>query len=96
MSFQGYYKHSNLYVDTTPATILRQLDINRQIHALYDSGVPFFTKQKIHDLNQQLRSLKGKPGKVSVTGLSGTVAEFTIDPVHVLPLDEDTDLEWIV
>ena len=47
-----------------------------KIHEMYYSGVPFFTKESMRDIHQQL--LNAKTGdKVSVLNLDGTKREFT-------------------
>lgn len=48
-----------------------------KIKDLYHTGIPFFTKDSIRDVQQQL--VKAEPGdEVSVLNLDGTKSKFTI------------------
>ncbi|KAK2809801.1 hypothetical protein FQN50_003441 [Emmonsiellopsis sp. PD_5] len=45
--------------------------------ALYDAGVPFFTKETFQDLSRQFKMTPAeREGKFSVTGLDGRIVEF--------------------
>jgi hypothetical protein len=50
-----------------------------KIVALYDEGVPFFTKEAIRHVYQQLKAAGPECRKVSVTGVDGRVVEFSMD-----------------
>ncbi|KAK4190876.1 hypothetical protein QBC35DRAFT_471252 [Podospora australis] len=54
-----------------------------QVRRIYDSGVPFFTKQALRDVVRQLEG--NKNNKVVITGLDGKEVEFRIETGKVLP-----------
>lgn len=84
MGSMNYHRDRGLFIQKNPATIQRQLGINDEIRSLYLAGVPLFTKEQIYAIRQQLKALKGKRGKVLVTGLNGNVAEFIVKTGDVL------------
>lgn len=55
-------------------------DVHAQMRSLYLSGTPLFTKDSIGHLHQQLKTLAGKPGKVSIKGLDGNLVDFFVEP----------------
>ncbi|KAF3483242.1 uncharacterized protein GIQ15_02566 [Arthroderma uncinatum] len=52
--------------------------IRSNIRAMYDEGVPFFTKAAIREVYQQLKGDLGQGQTISVRGLDGVIAEFDV------------------
>lgn len=61
----------------------RREEITADIRSLYLSGTPIFDREVIRRLGQQLKALRGKTGKVFVTGLDGVVTEFAVEEGNV-------------
>ena len=72
-------------VPETPAAVQRQSEIVAEIRSLYLAGVPLFTKEQIYAIRKQFKDLDGKPGKVLVTGINGSVTEFVLNTGDILP-----------
>jgi len=70
-------------------------EVTLKIRSLFDAGTPFFTKEVIRDVCQQLEKFGGKGQKVSVRGLDGVIVDFDIESGLILPSDQP-DLEFIV
>jgi hypothetical protein len=67
---------SGLSTDEERARVQKNLEKFSKINEMYYSGVPFFTKETMRDIHQQL--LNAKTGdKISVLNLDGTKREFT-------------------
>ncbi len=66
-----------------------------RIRSMYDAGVPFFTKEAIRDLAQQLERAGTTGQKVSVRRLDGVMVDFDINTELVYPANR-RDLEYIV
>ncbi|KAH8789097.1 hypothetical protein F5882DRAFT_438708 [Hyaloscypha sp. PMI_1271] len=69
----------------------RLTEAHAEIHSLYLSGAPVFTREIIQDVGQQLRKLEGKFGKVFIRGLDGVMVEFAIETGRILPSQPDTE-----
>lgn len=66
-----------------------------KIRSLFEAGVPFYTKEAIRNVLQQLERSGEKGQKVSVRGLDGVIVDFEIETGITLPADQP-DLEFIV
>ncbi len=67
---------SGLSTDEERTREQKKSEILEKIYEMYTSGVPFFTKDSMRDIHQQL--LKAQTGdNVSVLNLDGTKREFT-------------------
>jgi hypothetical protein len=68
----------------------------QKIREVYDSGTPFFTKDAIRRIVQQIESIeRGQPGKVSITGIDGTIVQLTVKTGQVHTDTEDSDNETV-
>ena len=65
-----------------------------KVTALYHAGVPFFTKDAIRDLHQQILIAKNGDN-VSVLGLDGEVEETKIDVGMVSDDQKEPHTEWV-
>ncbi|KAL1859825.1 hypothetical protein VTK73DRAFT_7445 [Phialemonium thermophilum] len=64
----------------------------QKIREMYDSGLPFFTKDALRETMQQMENIeKGQPGTVSVRGLDGTIAQFSVQTGEIVSDIEDIE-----
>jgi hypothetical protein len=93
-SGDGYHRDgATLAEETTTETTEATL----KIRSLFDAGIPFYTKEAIRDVCQQLEKLGESESrqKVSVRGLDGVIVDFDIESGRTLPAGEP-DLEFLV
>ncbi|KAL2785655.1 hypothetical protein BJX66DRAFT_314426 [Aspergillus keveii] len=70
------------------------LEAAAKVQRLYDSDVPFFTKDRIREAYKSLQE-NNEPGKKAYTrDLDGKLESFKIETGEVFP-DPDDDLKWI-
>lgn len=62
-----------------------------ELHSIFASGSPIFTRDDIQDVSRQLRDLKGKSGSVSIRALNGTRVDVAIQTGHVVANICDTE-----
>lgn len=66
-----------------------------KLRSMYNAGSPFFTRQSIREIYQQLRELRDKVKKISVTGLDGVVVDFDVRTGSTVEAD-DPELEFLL
>lgn len=66
-----------------------------RINALYDSGTPFFTKDRIRAIHDQLKKPLKKGDKISVIGLDGAKVDFDVEIGNVRDKYEK-DVEFLL
>ncbi|KAI9759800.1 MAG: hypothetical protein M4579_002099 [Chaenotheca gracillima] len=71
------------------------VDAIRKIHALYDAGIPFYTKEKLREVSEQLEKHVERGQKVSVMGLDEVIYDFEIETGRNLGTF-DTDFDFIL
>ncbi|KAJ3570025.1 hypothetical protein NPX13_g5875 [Xylaria arbuscula] len=55
-----------------------------KVREIYDSGTPFFTKEAMRRIVQQIDDIeKGKPGTVSVVGIDGNIVQLPVQTGEV-------------
>lgn len=65
----------------------------RKIREVYDSGTPFFTKDAIRDIMQQLEKVEsGQLNEVSVMGLDGIVVQL---PANIGEFKRDIEIPGV-
>lgn len=72
--------------------------VKANIKTLYDKGIPFFTKDAIQNVHQQLKDCIAQgQGKISVKGLDGNVVEFGVEIGQVYKFIKipEPDLEYV-
>ncbi|KAK0734301.1 hypothetical protein B0T26DRAFT_64077 [Lasiosphaeria miniovina] len=68
----------------------------QKIRQIYDAGTPFFNKDAMRQIVLQIENVEsGKPGKVSVTGLDGTIVQLTVRTGQVDTDIGDPDVEEV-
>lgn len=66
--------------------------VKSTIKALYDNGVPFFTKDALREIQEQLEGDLRVGQKISVRGLDGVTVEFDVIAGQVIrPAEADTE-----
>jgi hypothetical protein len=70
-------------------------NIRADIHSLYRSGAPLFSRQSLCEVRQQLGELGGTCGELYIDGLDGNPVRFTIHPGWRLPARPDDPEEVI-
>jgi hypothetical protein len=66
-----------------------------KILALYDEGIPFFTKAAIRDVYQQLKAAGPERRMISVTGVDGRVVKCRVE-VGTSYDSDDPDIEHVL
>jgi len=66
-----------------------------KIRSVFDAGVPFYTKDAIREVCQQIEKSGRKGEKISVRGLDGVPIQFSVHTGDVSSLDE-SDTESVV
>ena len=61
-------------------------DVQLNVRTWYDSGAPFFTKQAIQDLQNQLQSSLQTGEKIVIKGLDGKIIEVENETGKVFPI----------
>ena len=81
----------------TPAEEMarKRAEAAQKIRSLFDAGTPFYTKEVIRDVCQQLEKFGEKGQKVSVRGFDEVIVDFDIESGLILEYGE-SDLEFIV
>jgi hypothetical protein len=81
----------------TPAeeTTRKTAEAILKLRSLFDVGIPFYTKEVIQDVFQQLEKFGEKGQKVWVRGLDGVMVGFDIESGLTLQAGQP-DLEFIV
>ena len=82
-------------VDTCRGDSEEEGQATLKIRALFDAGTPFYTKEVIRDVCQQLEKFGGKGQKVSVRGLDGVIVDFDVESGLILQAAQP-DLEFVV
>lgn len=71
-------------------------EVVSKINTLHDSGIPFFTKERIQRIHEQLKkSLKGGDN-ISVEGVDGVMINFDVVTGDIRKDYENEDLEFVV
>ena len=68
---------------------------NSKVLSMYDAGVPFFTKEALRDVYQQLKQATEYGQKVSVRALDGAVVDFKILTGYIQPR-HTPDIEYVM
>lgn len=64
------------------------------IDALHHSGIPFFTKERIQHIHEQLKKTLKKGDKVAVQGVDGVTIYFDVVTGDIQKDGENRDLEF--
>lgn len=67
-----------------------------KIDALHNSGVPFFTKERIQHVHDQLKKSLRKGDKISVQGVDGVMIHFNVVTGKIREDHENGDMELVV
>jgi hypothetical protein len=63
--------------------------VAHRVREIYDSGTPFFTKEAIGRVAQQIDDIeRGQPGAVSVVGIDGNTVQLRVKTGEI-----DSDIE---
>jgi hypothetical protein len=73
----------------------KNAEASLKIRSLFDAGVPFYTKEDIRNICQQLEELSEKGQKVSVRGVDGVMVDFEIKTGLTFEAHKP-DLEFVV
>lgn len=66
-----------------------------RIRSLYDAGLPFYTKETLREVDQQLEMALGVGQKILVKALNGATVDFEIESGLTLPAGEP-DFEMVL
>lgn len=69
--------------------------VQSQIRALYDAGVPFFSKTAIQDVDRQLKNSIQTGEQIRISGLDGTVTQVEIETGRAYQIGT-SDLEQVM
>lgn len=78
------FNPENVYSSGETTPVRSRAEANLKIRDLYDAGIPFFTKEAIRDVYQQLKKPR-KDQKISVKGLDGVFVDFEMQNGHTSP-----------
>ncbi|KGO77606.1 hypothetical protein PITC_074130 [Penicillium italicum] len=80
-----------------PSEMPTQEEAKAIIDRLYASGVPFFTKDLIQDIWDQIKREPARGDKILTKDITGAVVECEVETgkVHQWLLDDDTKLEYV-
>lgn len=67
-----------------------------KIDALYNAGVPFFSKERIQHVYEQLKMSLQKGDKISVQGVDGVTINFDVVTGNIRGECENGDMEFLV
>jgi len=70
-------------------------EATRKIRALYDAGIPFYTKESLREVCQQLEKCPERGQKISIKGVNGTMVDFEIETGRILGA-ADSDSESVL
>ncbi|RJE26816.1 hypothetical protein PHISCL_00841 [Aspergillus sclerotialis] len=66
------------------------------IDALHNSGIPFFTKDRIRYIHEQLKKTLKKGDKVAVQGVNGVTIYFDVVTGDIHKDHENEDMELVM
>ncbi|KAJ5356091.1 hypothetical protein N7517_010700 [Penicillium concentricum] len=80
-----------------PRETLTSEEAKATIDRLYESGVPFFTKELIQDMWDQTKRDLSQGDTILTKDITGAIVEYEVDTGKVQPwvLDDDTELEYV-
>lgn len=65
--------------DVRSRNLAEMQQVTHKVREIYDSGTPFFTKEAMRTIMQQIDDIeKGKPGTVSVVGIDGSIVQLLV------------------
>lgn len=65
-------------------------EVTKNIRTWYEEGLPFFTKDRLQTIHEQLQGLNGKAGTISIPDLNGGHTKKPVELGRAVPFkDED-------